>query len=1266
MSTSHEDFPVGGESGSAMLLPLHSEEDHNGNAFPVSSSSSSASSSCSSSRMGESSPESLRSLSSLSGGRTRSPLDYDMLEVTAVSTVETPQEKTSAADEDLAGRTQTTAETTESNDNSVSVYLDANSEYHRELWNDNDSRTLALSLDTSGSGDVCARRPDSSCPDSDATEIPGDDDDDEEEEEDEEVLFLSVSSDVGLCKSSVALARSAGEAGFSSAAIAVDEGSEVVLAQVEVPSEADHRSEALAFDDHAEVIDVYTPSPGPPTAAPPPPLEGAITGDEGSEVVLAETQVPSVADHRPEALATDGHVKVMDMSAPSPGPTGVPPPPRESESLTGQQDGASKPEFAPASLPPKAVKTSNQEARKNSQQDPKLVHCKGGLRLTPSPSKTPTQNKSVPANGRRAPQRRKDAELEVKLSAGAVKVAIVHKAIRGRRAGARANQKAAAIDSSQHETKRATMSGTLSTSASSLGSEPAEESILDSSRNPVRKRPDQRRADESPDRRSSNGDQSQCAGKALPSDAAAGKARNPKRRVSSKLGPNARQQSRGPRQDKGPAGLAAAPGSGLPGRRSPGPRQAPGEGSTSRDDGQSGGGGSPTRAKQSLTQSHGIPKLRPATERLPAQQPPSGSVARPAASKLPVKGLPTILSVSTPGSNENNGTASRAKADEAPSGSALPVGSQVTVKAPPCGSTSAFADVAPGAAASRPSGLRSRALSVQSRAATSNLKSPTVTSQNMTKPTSATQPAAKATPTASQLARQAPQYPLQRSGSARFSRIHTAVDKNKPREVSTRTTGSSGSSSLGTNSPAGGTNQNVQQQQQQQPPPPVERIPEAPAKASETLVPPAPSADPTPTSTGTSGGPCTGSKTRTGSRSSPRTGSRLQNASKSGSASAVAADRTGPAKPSQSKEQAEKRNQAISQLRRLLVQGNRRVEALATVIQHLFTEREEALKQRKELSLEVANLRGELVTSKQSCTDLQKEKEEVCTGAEDALKTLKERHKEELVQLEDSLRSFYQTEWDKVHQTYQEEADKYRAVMEQQVKELITHQEAERKNQEMSHSEKMESLKLQYETSVEEMKRTQQTDLQNLERTLQETETTLSDKVSELSAEKEALNEKLKAEEERRKQILDKSLKDSHTLYLEQELESLKVVLEIKTNQLHQKEKKLMEMDKLVETNVKLEECLNKVQQENEDYKARMDKHAALSRQLSTEQAKLQQTLQKESKVNKRLSMENEELLWKLHNGDLLASPRRVSPTSPFGSPRNSASFPAAAPLSPR
>lgn len=72
-------------------------------------------------------------------------------------------------------------------------------------------------------------------------------------------------------------------------------------------------------------------------------------------------------------------------------------------------------------------------------------------------------------------------------------------------------------------------------------------------------------------------------------------------------------------------------------------------------------------------------------------------------------------------------------------------------------------------------------------------------------------------------------------------------------------------------------------------------------------------------------------------------------------------------------------------------------------------------------------------------------------------------------------------------------------------------------------------------------------------------------------------------------------------------------------------------------------------------------------RQLSTEQAVLQESLEKESKVNKRLSMENEELLWKLHNGDL-CSPRKLSPSSPsvpLQSPRNSGSFSSPA-VSPR
>lgn len=98
-------------------------------------------------------------------------------------------------------------------------------------------------------------------------------------------------------------------------------------------------------------------------------------------------------------------------------------------------------------------------------------------------------------------------------------------------------------------------------------------------------------------------------------------------------------------------------------------------------------------------------------------------------------------------------------------------------------------------------------------------------------------------------------------------------------------------------------------------------------------------AEVTNTGSGTTGASGLGFKARTASRSSPKAGSRVQNASKPGVARVAAVDGTTvTAKQNQSKEQAEKKNQAINQLRKLLVQGNKRVEALATVIQHLFTE----------------------------------------------------------------------------------------------------------------------------------------------------------------------------------------------------------------------------------------------------------------------------------------------------------------------------------------
>nr|XP_036852936.1 microtubule-associated tumor suppressor 1 isoform X2 [Manis javanica] len=368
----------------------------------------------------------------------------------------------------------------------------------------------------------------------------------------------------------------------------------------------------------------------------------------------------------------------------------------------------------------------------------------------------------------------------------------------------------------------------------------------------------------------------------------------------------------------------------------------------------------------------------------------------------------------------------------------------------------------------------------------------------------------------------------------------------------------------------------------------------------------------------------------------------------------------------QYKTKCENQSGFILQLKQLLSSGNIKLEALTVVIQHLLSEREEALKQHKTLSHELVNLREELVTASTTCEKLEKARNELQTAYEGFVQKLNQQHKTDLAELENRLKEFYTGECEKLQNIYIEEAEKYKTQLQEQFDHLNAAHETSKLEIEASHSEKVELLKKAYESSLSEIKKSHEVEKKSLEDSLCEKKESLEKQINDLKSENDALNEKLKSEEQKRVSREKANLKNPQIMYLEQELESLKAVLEIKNEKLHQQDVKLMKMEKLVASNTVLVDKLKRSQQENEELKARMDKHMAISRQLSTEQAVLQESLEKESKVNKRLSMENEELLWKLHNGDL-CSPKKspTSPAVPFQSLRNSSSFPSPS-VSPR
>ncbi|XP_077434913.1 microtubule-associated tumor suppressor 1 homolog A [Vanacampus margaritifer] len=404
--------------------------------------------------------------------------------------------------------------------------------------------------------------------------------------------------------------------------------------------------------------------------------------------------------------------------------------------------------------------------------------------------------------------------------------------------------------------------------------------------------------------------------------------------------------------------------------------------------------------------------------------------------------------------------------------------------------------------------------------------------------------------------------------------------------------------------------------------------------------------------------------------SKPVEKNKLKNCSRQQVSTSKAKDNIGPPDVVPLNVQRDDRNvQRIQNLVGLLAASNCRFEAVTIVLQQALAERDEATGQCRELSQQLVNLRGELECSANSSERLEKEKQDLQDALECAMRRLQEQHQKDLEELEQRLRAFYQSEWDKVHLSYQEEAVKCKALLEKQMEQLEVSHDSMKLELEHSHVEQLQCVEQQHEQSLEELRKSYTQQLECLDVSLKDSEAALSAQIQMLTQENADLIEKFKAEENKRRELAE-SQKDSHTVYLEQELESLKVVLDIKNKQLHQQKKMMIEIDELLEKNVKLDESLKKVQQENEDLKARMERYAARSRQLSTEQAALQESLQKESNVNKRLSMENEELLWKLQNGEP-SSPQKMSPSSlspshfSLQSPCSPAACPAF-PLSPR
>uniref|UniRef100_A0A667XWQ4 Microtubule associated scaffold protein 2 n=1 Tax=Myripristis murdjan TaxID=586833 RepID=A0A667XWQ4_9TELE len=219
----------------------------------------------------------------------------------------------------------------------------------------------------------------------------------------------------------------------------------------------------------------------------------------------------------------------------------------------------------------------------------------------------------------------------------------------------------------------------------------------------------------------------------------------------------------------------------------------------------------------------------------------------------------------------------------------------------------------------------------------------------------------------------------------------------------------------------------------------------------------------------------------------------------------------------------------------------------------------------------------------------------------------------------------------------------------------VNHQAAIQELRDM-HNITMATLHEEHARTMRDLRKAHEQQKTMIEEDFEKLKLSLQDQVDTLTFQNQTLRDKAKRFEEALRRSTDEQIVDALAPYqhIEQDLKSLKEVVEMKNQQIHQQEKKISDLEKVAQKNVFLEEKIQVLQQQNEDLKARIEMNLALSRQLSEENANLQESVEKESTEKKRLSRNNEELLWRLQTSPLMSpssSPlHRCFSTSPIPS----------------
>ncbi|CAN9501366.1 unnamed protein product [Ophioblennius macclurei] len=335
----------------------------------------------------------------------------------------------------------------------------------------------------------------------------------------------------------------------------------------------------------------------------------------------------------------------------------------------------------------------------------------------------------------------------------------------------------------------------------------------------------------------------------------------------------------------------------------------------------------------------------------------------------------------------------------------------------------------------------------------------------------------------------------------------------------------------------------------------------------------------------------------------------------------------------------EQQERQLKALRDELRKTSLGLEAFIITTQHYCLKNKTTEENQRKLTLEMQKIQEEMASNSVHWERLQREKTALEVAFERELQELQLQQEAELAAVEESLRKCHSAETEHLRAEYRSEMEEVRTQQQEQIEEMtVSHQAAIQELRDM-HNITMATLHEEHARTMRDLRKAHEQQKILLEEDFDKLRLSLQDQVDTLTFQNQSLRDKAKRFEEALRRSTDEQIVDALAPYqhIEEDLKSLKEVVEMKNQQIHQQEKKISDLEKVAQKNVFLEEKVQVLQQQNEDMKARIEMNLVLSRQLSEENANLQESVEKESTEKKRLSRNNEELLWRLQTSPLMS-----------------------------